>query len=123
LKTARDVSPRRFANSAIEYAYDVSAAFYIDGWLAATGELPTMELICVEKSAPWDVVVVPLGDDVIEAGRAKYRKLIDQVARSRRTGEWPGIAGGCKVPLRYPEWAKAEYDAVELVIDGQLITI
>ncbi len=123
LKTARDISPRRFANACVDYGYDISAAFYTDGWRAATGEEATMELICVEKSAPWDVVVVPLGDDAIEAGRAKYRKLIDQVSHCRQRGEWPGIAGGCKVPLRYPEWAKPENDAAELVIDGQLITV
>lgn len=122
LKTARDISPRRFANSAVEYGYDLSAAFYIDGWLAATGEVATMELICVEKAPPWDVVVVPLGNDAIEAGRTRYRKLLDDVARCRKTGECPGIAGGCKVPLRYPRWALPENDSAELVVDGQLIT-
>lgn len=123
LKTTRDVLPRRFAASAVEYGYDLSAAFYIDGWRAATGEVATMELICVEKGSPWDVVVVPLGDDAIEAGRARYRKLLDEVAHCRRTGEWPGIARGSKLPLRYPEWAKPENDDAELVVGGQLITV
>ena len=123
LKTARDVSPRRFGNSAVEYGYDISAAFYIDAWLAATGEVATIELICVEKSAPWDVVVVPLGDDAIEAGRGKYRKLLNEVARCRQRGEWPGIAGGCKVPLRYPEWARPQNDPAELVIEGQRVIV
>lgn len=122
LKTARDITPRRFANSAVEYGYDISAAFYIDGWLAAIGEEATMELIVVEKSPPWDVVVVPLGEDVIEAGRAKYRRLLDEVVRCRRTGDWPGVARGAKVPLRLPEWAKQTGDA-ELVVGGQLITV
>ncbi len=123
LKTAREITPRRFANSAAEYGYDISAAFYIDGWAAATGEVTsTMELIVVEKSPPWDVVVVPLGEEVIEAGRAKYRRLLDEVARCRRTGTWPGVARGAKIPLRLPEWAKQTGDA-ELVVGGQLITV
>ena len=81
------------------------------------------ELIVVGKSPPWVVVVMPLGDDVIEAGRTRYRKMIDQVALARRTGEWPGIARGCKVPLRYPKWAQIENDAAELVVDGELVII
>lgn len=124
LKTARDATPRKFANAAVEYGYDLSAGFYVDGWLAATGEvLSGFELICVEKAPPYDVVVVPLGDDVIEYGRRRYRKLLDAVAISIKSDEWPGISLGFKVPLRYPEWAKPENEPVELAIEGQLVEI
>lgn len=124
LKTTRDATPRKFANTAVEYGYDLSAAFYFDGWLAATGEvLQGFELICVEKAEPYDVVVVPLGDDVIGFGRRRYRKLLDAVAGGIKSGEWPGMAGGHKVPLRYPDWALPEKEDKELVVKGELVTV
>lgn len=124
LKTARDVSPRRFGISAADYAYELSAAFYLDGWLAATGEmLAGFELICVEKSAPWDVVVAPIPADVLLVGRQQYEKLLTAVAECAKHDYWPGIAGGHKVPLRYPAWALPENRDTELVIGGELVTI
>ena len=80
LKTTRDASPRRFANSFVDFGYDTQAAFYFDGLCTASGKYPCgFELICVENSPPWDVVVMPIPPDVLAAGRDKYRRMLDRV--------------------------------------------
>ena len=103
LKTARDANPNTFGKTAHEYGYHQSAAHYIDGVKAATGEELPFHFVLVEKTEPYLVSVVELDWEAIDYGRA----LNDRAKRIYRecveSGNWPGYPSGELVSL--PMWA------------------
>lgn len=103
LKTARDANPNEFGKTAHEYGYHQSAAHYIDGVKAATGEELPFHFVLVEKTAPYLVSVVELDVEAINIGRA----LNDRAKRIYRecveSNTWPGYPSADLVSL--PMWA------------------
>jgi len=117
LKTARDANPTTFGKTAHEYGYHQSAAHYIDGVKAATGEELPFHFVLVEKTEPYLVSVVELDVEAINLGR----QLNDRAKRIYRecvgSGNWPGYPSGELVSL--PMWAI--YQAEELLgISGDI---
>ena len=111
LKTARDANPNEFGKTAHEYGYHQSAAHYIDGVKAATGEELPFHFVLVEKTAPYLVSVVELDVEAINIGR----QLNDRAKRIYRecteTNNWPGYPNADLISL--PMWAI--YQAEELL--------
>ena len=111
LKTARDIGDD-FNAAAIRYGYFLSAAFYMDGYVLARGKgsakVTEFELVAVENVPPWDVAVRPISSEDLQRGRDEYRELLTKIANCKRAKTWPGIAGGHRLPMVYPEWAKQE---------------
>jgi len=111
LKTARDANPNEFGKTAHEYGYHQSAAHYIDGVKAATGEELPFHFVLVEKTAPYLVSVVELDIEAINIGR----QLNDRAKRIYRecleTNTWPGYPAANLISL--PMWAI--YQAEELL--------
>lgn len=111
LKTTRDANPNEFGKTAHEYGYHQSAAHYIDGVKAATGEELPFHFVLVEKSAPYLVSVVELDIEAINIGR----QLNDRAKRIYRecleTNTWPGYPTTDLISL--PMWAI--YQAEELL--------
>jgi len=103
LKTARDANPNTFGKTAHEYGYHQSAAHYIDGVKAATGEDLPFHFVLVEKTAPYLVSVVELDVEAINIGR----QLNDRAKRIYRecleTNTWPGYPAADLISL--PMWA------------------
>lgn len=103
LKTARSADPHEFGKTAAEYGYHQSAAHYIDGVKAATGEELPFHFVLVEKTAPYLVSVVELDDEAVNIGRA----LNDMAKRIYRecteNNTWPGYPTADPVSL--PLWA------------------
>lgn len=103
LKTARDANPNEFGKTAHEYGYHQSAAHYIDGVKAATGEELPFHFVLVEKTAPYLVSVVELDVEAINIGR----QLNDRAKRIYRecqaSGNWHGYPSAELVSL--PMWA------------------
>jgi len=103
LKTARDANPNEFGKTAHEYGYHQSAAHYIDGVKAATGEELPFHFVLVEKTAPYLVSVVELDVEAINIGR----QLNDRAKRIYRecleTNTWPGYPAADLISL--PMWA------------------
>jgi len=103
LKTARDANPNEFGATAHEYGYHQSAAHYIDGVKAATGEEMPFHFVLVEKTAPYLVSVVELDIEAINIGR----QLNDRAKRIYRecteSGTWPGYTSPDLISL--PLWA------------------
>ena len=103
LKTTRDANPNDFGKTAHEYGYHQSAAHYIDGVKAATGEELPFHFVLVEKTAPYLVSVVELDIEAINLGRM----LNDRAKRIYRecveSGNWPGYPGA--VTANLPMWA------------------
>lgn len=103
LKTTRDANPNEFGKTAHEYGYHQSAAHYIDGVKAATGEELPFHFVLVEKTAPYLVSVVELDIEAINLGR----QLNDRAKRIYRecleTNTWPGYPNADLISL--PMWA------------------
>jgi hypothetical protein len=103
LKTTRDANPNEFGKTAHEYGYHQSAAHYIDGVKAATGEELPFRFVLVEKTAPYLVSVVELDIEAINLGR----QLNDRAKRIYRecveTDTWPGYP--TTQPVWLPMWA------------------
>jgi hypothetical protein len=111
LKTARSADPNEFGKTAHEFGYHQSAAHYIDGVKAATGEELPFHFVLVEKTAPYLVSVVELDDEAINIGR----QLNDRAKRIYRecveNNTWPGYPNADLISL--PMWAI--YQAEELL--------
>jgi len=104
LKTTRDANPNTFGKTAHEYGYHQSAAHYIDGVKAATGEELPFHFVLVEKTEPYLVsVVAELDIEAVNIGR----QLNDRAKRIFRecvtSNNWPGYPTAENVPL--PMWA------------------
>lgn len=108
LKTTRDANPNEFGKTAHEFGYHQSAAHYIDGVKAATGEELPFHFVLVEKTEPYLVSVVELDVEAVNIGR----QLNDRAKRIYRecveSGNWPGYPAAELISL--PMWAiyKAE---------------
>ena len=106
LKTTINADPREFGKTAHNFGYHQSAAHYIDGVKAATGEELPFTFVLVEKTAPYLVSVVELDWEAIELGRA----LNDRAKRIYRecaaTGNWPGYPTA--EPIALPNYAVYE---------------
>jgi hypothetical protein len=103
LKTARSADPNDFGKTAHEFGYHQSAAHYIDGVKAATGEELPFHFVLVEKTEPYLVSVVELDVEAINIGR----HLNDRAKRIYRecveSNTWPGYPNADLISL--PMWA------------------
>lgn len=108
LKSARDASPGAFGRAAAQYGYHGQAAFYHEAVFAVTGERMPVVLIAVEKSEPYMVATYRVPEDVLEAGRVKYRNLLNLYRMCRETNIWPGYCLDSELTLTLPGWATNE---------------
>lgn len=108
VKTTTDASPEAFAKSIVNYRYDVQAAFYTDGYAAASG-LPVHGFIfaAVEKEYPYAAAAYMLTEEDIEAGRRKYRRNLARYAECLASNDWPGFASDIQL-IQLPAWAKKD---------------
>jgi len=111
LKTTVNADPREFGKTAHNFGYHQSAAHYIDGVKAATGEELPFHFVLVEKTAPHLVSVVELDIEAINIGR----HLNDRAKRIYRecieSKTWPGYPTADLISL--PMWAI--YEAEDLL--------
>jgi hypothetical protein len=104
LKTTRDANPNEFGKTAHEYGYHQSAAHYIDGVKAATGEELPFHFVLVEKTEPYlvsvvkelDIEAVNIGRQLNDRAKRIYRECVE-------SNTWPGYPSAELVPL--PMWA------------------
>lgn len=108
LKTTVDANPNEFGKTAFNYGYFMSAAHYIDGVKAATGEEVKFVFVNVEKTAPYLVSVTEIDDVALDYGR----QMLDRAKRIYRectkSGRWPGYAN--TEPLSLPMYAVYQLD-------------
>lgn len=107
-KTCQDASPDGFGRAIWTYAYHLQAAWYSDGFEAATGQrVHGFVFAAVEAAWPHAAAAYMLGDDVLDAARRENRRLLDLYAECRRSGTWPGYQAGIN-HINLPKWAKLE---------------
>jgi hypothetical protein len=90
LKSAKGAAYHAFKRSMWDYGYDRQAAFYLDGYNAATGsEFDAFVFPVVEKKPPYLTGCYPVGEESMTRGRVEYKKLLGQVKECMETGYWP----------------------------------
>lgn len=91
LKTARSTDLQRFGWSSHDYRYPAQLAWYAQGIDAALGWRPEhVIIIAVEKTAPYDVLVLRVPPDVMAHGAAQVQRAMDRLAECEESGLWPG---------------------------------
>lgn len=107
-KTCQDASPEGFGRAIWNMDYHLQAAWYSDGFEAATG-LRVHGFVFAAVESAWPHVAAPymLGDDVLEAARRENRRLLNRYAECRRTGVWPGYAPAIQL-INLPAWAQRQ---------------
>ena len=105
VKTATNAHPRDFGRSVVNFSYHVQAAFYSDGYEAASGA-PVLGFVfaACEKDYPYAAAACMLTDEDLEAGRRRYRASLATYAECQRTGVWPGWGDTVHL-LQLPAWA------------------
>ncbi len=104
LKNSRDASPIGFGLQVINFFSDVQAAFYVDGYRAATGVLLPYVIVAVEPVAPYVTQVYRLPEAVLQRGREKYMGWLDRRNACLRDNNWGGYADA-PIELELPRWA------------------
>lgn len=106
LKSTTDASPEGFARSAYNFRYWVQAAWYLDGIEQATGSRPeAFVFVAFEKEPPYACGFYYATEEMIEAGRQEYRRLLDLYADCLSTNNWRGYSQEL-LPLQMPAWFK-----------------
>lgn len=111
LKTTVNADPREFGKTAHNFGYHQSAAHYIDGVKAATGEELPFTFVLVEKTAPYLVSVVELDWEAIDLGRALNDRAKRIYRECTENGNWPGYPAA--EPIELPTFAV--YETEELL--------
>jgi hypothetical protein len=107
-KTCQDASAEGFGRSIWNYRYHLQAAWYADGYEAATGQkVYGFVFAAVESAWPHQAAAYMLGDDVLDAARRENRRLLNLYAECKRTGVWPGYSAGINL-INLPRWANLE---------------
>lgn len=105
VKTCSDASPAEFRRQVARKRYEVQAAWYSDGFAAASAsEVLGFVFVAVETIWPYAACAVMLDEESVEAGRRKYRRNLDTYAECRRTGVWPGYSSQIEI-VSLPTWA------------------
>lgn len=103
LKTTVNADPNEFGKVAHSFGYHQSAAHYIDGVKAATGEELPFKFVLVEKTAPYLVSVVELDWEAIDIGRGLNDRAKRIYAECVESGTWPGYP--TTEPVSLPNYA------------------
>lgn len=105
IKSTIDARPDEFSRSAYNYDYAMQAAFYVDGYKTLTGEEANFIFACFEKEPPFACRFYVASEAMLNFGRKKYRALLAQYAKAKKTGIWEGYTDELTT-LDLPPWAE-----------------
>ncbi len=116
LKKTQDL--RDFGKSVANYGYHMQAAFYMDMFQWATGDiLPSFVFAAVEELMPHASAPFVLDEEALDIGRMLYRKALNQYAECLNADDWPGIAGEPET-IQLPSWYLSQFESNELDLSG-----
>lgn len=114
VKTTVDASPEGFAKAVVNWKYAKQAAFYSDGYAAASGmRVSNFILAVVEKTWPYASAAYKLSDEDLEWGRNQYKSNLATYAACMERNSWPGYTNGLQT-LVLPAWATREHEEIEI---------
>lgn len=109
-KSCPDASPDGFARTAWNMGYLHTAAWYTDGYEAATGrKVHGYVFAAVEHEWPHVAAAYMVPDDVLEMARAENRRHLNTYAACKRTGIWPGYSAAVSL-ITLPVWAQRQLE-------------
>lgn len=112
VKSTIDASFNSFQKAIANFNYHLSAAFYLDGVSAVTGDTyDTFVILAVEKDAPFAMACYVLDEATIEAGRVEYRNALTKLKQCIETKSWPDYPDTIQ-PINLPSWAWPKDDMI-----------
>lgn len=114
-----DLNEDSIVKTVIKYGYHISLSMYQYVLQKITGKWYSPVLVFVQKSAPYDAVVVDMSDwcysydkedDIISmgVGALEFYRLLDLHTKCMRNNDWPGVE--CLVPEIMKPKVPAWYD-------------
>jgi len=107
LKCTVDASDRGIGRTASNLGWPMRAAWYVDGWKAATGEKREYVFACWESEPPHAFAAYFVEDELLQYGRAQYCALLQRYAKCLAEDSWPGYFEQVQ-PLIMPAWFKGD---------------
>lgn len=77
-KTTESASPKSFQKDIFEFEYHRQCAFYLDGANECWGNVQYVTLVCVQKTAPYTVMIHHPDKAALESGRQRYKDLLNR---------------------------------------------
>lgn len=113
LKTTKNIEFRAFGKDFYLYKYDLKMGLY-QRWLSKLTKRPwPVKIICLEKTKPYDVSVLPIPDAVLERGCKKGLDILERLENCIRANDWPGVACGEEGYLDTPTWEMDDDETTE----------
>lgn len=84
LKSCLDSSPRKFKSDVYSYGYSLSAAYYSD-FIGRENYI----FAAAEKTAPYQLALYVLNDEMMDYGREQYRMGLDLIKFCQENNYWP----------------------------------
>jgi len=103
LKTCKDVSPKGFLRSVIDYQYYVQDAYYVDAVAHFREAKPRFLIVAVEKEPPYESAIYELENSFQMVGRATYIRALALIQECMDKDQWPGYPDTA-IDLRCPDW-------------------
>lgn len=106
-KTTSNAQTDRFNSSIFKYGYHVQAAMYTEGVRIALGldYRPGFVFVAQEKTAPYAVNVIEVGEDVMNYGDAEYHRLLNKYHECKEVDIWEGyVQDGMTNEAYLPGW-------------------
>lgn len=107
VKFTKDASPNGFPREFVRYDMAGQSGFYSDAVKHKTGEDLPYFIIAAESVKPFAVTVFRVPPDVVDLGRATYRRLLRQLEWCKEKNEWPAFSES-EVLLQLPSYAFQE---------------
>lgn len=94
LKTTDDARPMAFSRTCANFAYDLSASMYREGFQVAyqTEDKPPFIFLVAERNTPFNVKQYKASDLFLAVGDTRYGKSKEQLAESLLINEWDGYS-------------------------------
>ena len=111
-KTTQCAETFRFNSDIFKLGYHLQAAMYTEGVMKAKKmrKRPGFLFVAQEKKAPYSVNVIEVSEEVMNAGIAKFRQLMDRYHECRVLDKWPGYVGDVPNDAFLPNWMQQEMD-------------
>jgi len=111
-KTCQCADTFRFNSEIWKLGYYMQAGMYCEGVKIARKlkKMPGFLFVAQEKKAPYAVNVIEVGEDVMNAGVAKFHQLLEKYHNFKALDVWPGYVQDVPNDAFVPGWKEREME-------------
>ena len=111
-KTCQCADTFRFNSEIWKLGYYMQAGMYCEGVKIARKlkKMPGFLFVAQEKKAPYAVNVIEVGEDVMNAGVAKFHQLLEKYRNFKALDVWPGYVQDVPNDAFVPGWKEREME-------------